>query len=317
MGRREDVSDPVARQAIEWMVLLKSGEATPQDAAEFEQWRRADASHDAACQRIERTLGRIGTVGTEGGSAAVRSALIAPSSRRKIIVRALSFVGLAAGAGLLRHQLPVDDLMADTRTSVGQRKTLKFADGSAVILNARSAMDLKSAGTQRSVRLFHGQMLARVASGTAVPFVVHTDMADVAANAGQFSVQHSDDAIRVLSLDARVRIRNRAGQTHQLERGQGVEVTAQRIARVDCSPLADTAWVDGVLQVSDKPLADVVVALRDYRPGIIRLDSAAANLRVSGVFPLDDTDFVLDALAQTMPVVIQKTTAYWVSIHAA
>jgi transmembrane sensor len=52
--------DPVASQAIEWMVLLRSGIATAHEQSEFEGWRRADPRHEAACQRIERVLGGMG-----------------------------------------------------------------------------------------------------------------------------------------------------------------------------------------------------------------------------------------------------------------
>jgi transmembrane sensor len=76
----------------------------------------------------------------------------------------------------------------------------------------------------------------------------------------------------------------------------GVEITS----RLNAS--AEVAWLDGLLQVSDRPLRDVVAALRDYRQGELVLDERIADRRLSGVFSLDDTDKALRAIARTLDV---------------
>jgi transmembrane sensor len=60
-----------------------------------------------------------------------------------------------------------------------------------------------------------------------------------------------------------------------------------------------------------------VAALQPYRTGVLRIDPKAAQIRVSGVFSLDDTDGTLRALAQTQPVRVLERTSYWVTISAA
>jgi len=61
---------------------------------------------------------------------------------------------------------------------------------------------------------------------------------------------------------------------------------------------------------------DVVSALRPYRKGVIRLEPVIAQLRVSGAFPLDDTDHALTALAASLPIAVTRVTPYWVTISA-
>lgn len=58
MARRH-MDDPIAEQAIEWMVLLRSGEATQTDYDEYRRWRYENPLHERACQRIEQTLGKF------------------------------------------------------------------------------------------------------------------------------------------------------------------------------------------------------------------------------------------------------------------
>ena len=43
-------------------------------------------------------------------------------------------------------------------------------------------------------------------------------------------------------------------------------------------------------------------------------DPAVAGLPVSGAYPLQDTDRILAAIAETLPVSLQKITRYWVRV---
>ena len=63
-------------------------------------------------------------------------------------------------------------------------------------------------------------------------------------------------------------------------------------------------------------LADLVAELARYRRGFLRCDPAVAELRVSGAFPVNDTDAGLRLLEKTLPVRIHRITPYWVTVAA-
>ena len=64
-----------------------------------------------------------------------------------------------------------------------------------------------------------------------------------------------------------------------------------------------------VLKVNDQPLGDVLQTLASYRHGLVRFDpQALQNLRVSGVFKLDDTAAALAALADNLPIQVEYFT---------
>ena len=56
--------------------------------------------------------------------------------------------------------------------------------------------------------------------------------------------------------------------------------------------------------------------LSRYRPGHLRATPAVAGLRISGVFQLTDIDGVLDNLATTLPVRVNRFTRYWAQLEA-
>ncbi|MGA9704425.1 MAG: iron dicitrate transport regulator FecR, partial [Pseudomonas sp.] len=52
-----------------------------------------------------------------------------------------------------------------------------------------------------------------------------------------------------------------------------------------------------------------------YRRGVLRCHDSVAGLRVSGAFPLGDTDASLRLLQDTLPVKISSLSGYWVTIE--
>ena len=79
----------------------------------------------------------------------------------------------------------------------------------------------------------------------------------------------------------------------------------------------DMARLDPRIAFDDR--VDRIVALAEiarYRPGIVRCAPEVANLEVSGVFSLEDTDRALLNLTLGLPVDLVYRTRYWVTVQA-
>jgi transmembrane sensor len=59
----------------------------------------------------------------------------------------------------------------------------------------------------------------------------------------------------------------------------------------------------------------VIEALQPYRRGVIRISTAAARLRVSGLFSLDNSERALNSLEQILPVRIEQYLGFWTQIE--
>jgi len=75
--------------------------------------------------------------------------------------------------------------------------------------------------------------------------------------------------------------------------------------------------VKGQLIADNQRLSEFLAEVARYRSGIIRVDPAVADLRISGVFQLKNTDQILSSLAGTLPVRISRMTGYWVTVTPA
>nr|WP_184302606.1 FecR domain-containing protein [Roseateles oligotrophus] len=315
-------TDPIAARAIAWAVQLRSGEASAADHAAFDAWRRADPRHEAAAARMERALGRLNEL-PQGlpPRQAMRRSLLAQAGRRSALRNTLGLVLAGVGGGLLwsHGQRPLSALAADFSTGTGERRVFALADGSRLWLNARSVVDQSFDGTARRLHLRSGELIVEVAkesqeAGGGRPFIVHTAQGHIQALGTRFLVRQDDGSSLVAVLHSAVRIEPLQGQALTLAQGHSARLTAQGVAQEALAPQAASAWEDGFVEVHDRPLQDVVDALRPYHPGVLRVSPQAARLRVTGSFPLDDSERTLAALARALPITVHRRTGWWVSI---
>lgn len=312
------MNDELIDSATHWYVLLRSGQATAEDWQRYHQWRASDARHEALCQQLETRLGVFQIPQAQGVSGKVlQQALDAPSSRRQVLQVAFAGAGVALGAALLAKPMGLSELTADIRTGTGERRTVTLADGSELLLNAQSAADIQFDSQRRLVRLREGELLAKVASDRNRPFLIQTDHARLHAYGNRFLVREREGQGQVVALSGAVQIDRQDGERLQLAAGHEVHYDPTGFGPVEASSSAATAWVDGFLQVRDRPLAEVIEALRPYHNGVLRLDPAVAGLRVSGLYRLDNPQQILDTLARTLPIHITRRTGLWVTVSAA
>jgi len=74
------------------------------------------------------------------------------------------------------------------------------------------------------------------------------------------------------------------------------------------------AWRQGSIIAIDRPLGELLADLSRYRRGVLQCDPQIAGLKISGAFPIDDTDRALAALESGFSLQIKRYTRYWVRI---
>ncbi|AKA23048.1 FecR domain-containing protein [Pseudomonas chlororaphis] len=306
--------------ATRWWVLMNSGQASEAEHRAYQRWRSEDPRHEQLCRQLETRLGVFQVPIAQGiDGQLLQRALNAPGSRRKVLQRALLGAGVMLGAGALlsQHGWPMAELTADLRTGTGQRQSLTLPDGSQLRLNARSAANIDFDPQRRVVQLLEGEMLLSLARDPARPFFLQTAQVRVQASGSRLLLRERDGQGQATALDGPLDIAGHGGERLQLPGGHEVTYDAFHFGPVRPSRSSATAWVDGLLELRDTPLSEVVEALRPYRRGVLRLDPAIAGLRVSGLFRLDNPQQILDSLARTLPIRITRHTELWVTLSAA
>ncbi|WP_409318605.1 FecR domain-containing protein [Pseudomonas sp. KCJK9016] len=304
-------------EAAQWMALLQSADVSLQERAAFEAWRAADPRHQ---QIIEQMGGGLNLLRHSDLRGVPRESLLrslnAPSSRRRFISGSLSVLGIAVLAGLIGRRYGWLPEAGELSTGTGERRAFTLADGSALTLNARSRVVPRFDSVQRLLDLRSGELLVDVAKNPARPFVVETGHGRMRALGTTFLVQRAEDATRLVMLHSQVEVVTASGVRQVVEAGESLLFNERQILSLERSKGQESAWVQGRLEVRDRPLSEVIDSLRNYRRGILHLSPEVAGLRLSGLFPLDDSDRTLQLLERSLPIRVTWHNPYWVSVEA-
>lgn len=321
------IPESAVQRALEWQVTFWSGEVTARERAAFDRWLAQDADHARAWSEVQRMGQRVRSLTGPVEGEALRAADAARSaSTRRTLLRT---VGLLATAGVAayaaRNTPPIQSMLAEHRTGRGERRDLVLPDGTRLVLNTDSAIDLRFTTQARDLLLRAGEVFIatapdpRSASGLASrPFTLHTRHGAVQAIGTRFTVRLSDGRSMVSVDEGAVQVQPRLAATEpfRLEAGQRAWFSPTAVESPAASTPGDSAWTHGQLVAERMRLRDFLAELGRYRRGLLRCDPAVQDLVVSGVYPLDDTDLALSTLAHALPVRIDSVTRYWVTVRA-
>nr|WP_315257031.1 FecR family protein [uncultured Duganella sp.] len=312
--------DPrAAREAAQWLVRLQAGTPSRRDQQAYEAWRASDPAHEIASQRAEMVCRSLGMLPP---SAAMRILDRPSRADRRVVVKTLAV--LIAGAPLAwvaYRTVPWQEWGASTRTGRGEIRYMTLDDGTQVVLDTDTAIDVVFDGEIRLVRLHAGKIhidTARDQASLTRPFVVHSAHGGVRALGTRFTVR-AGERTQVDVTEGAVEIRpSRARHMASVIQAgyQGSFNDAGALTPVPLPPFAD-AWSKGVLVADNTPLRAVLDEVGRYRYGVIRCHPSLASMAVSGTYQLKDPERILLLLQNTLPVQIRQRTRLWTSVEPA
>lgn len=309
MDEVNDESDPLRREAVDWVQRIASGRATAADAESLKRWCRQSTAHAAAyaeASRLWREFGPAARNLRQRGE--IPPGLI--GSPRRAIGRRAVFAGVLAAASAAAAYAFIDppfglwpslsELTADYRTETGEQRQVALPGDVSVRLNTQTSIALQPSGEDGDrVELVAGEASFAMPSEPGRPLVVLAAGGRTIAIAAGFDMRRTGASVCITCIDGTVRVEQRA---HAAAIGPGQQVRYDdaglgRVVTVD--PELVTAWQQGVLIFRLTPLADVVAEINRYRPGkVILLDSALGRKRISGRFRIDHMDEILLRLDQ-------------------
>ncbi len=319
-GLHQPVSPEHHQQALAFLVTLWSGDVNDEERAALAAWRQASPAHERAWLAVQQLEQRLRSLPSESAGQALRAASQGDKRGRRNVLRGLALLGVGGTAlHFARDSQAWQAMTADYSTAIGERRTLVLQDGSRVNMNTGSAMDVRFDATQRRIDLYQGELMITTAAEPGRPyrpFVVHTAHGVARALGTRFVVRQEGAQTQVAVYASAVEVTPSAGPALRLAAGQQTRFTTRQADTASALAQGGAAWVDGMLAAEQMRLGDFLAELGRYRQGVIRCDAAVANLRVSGMYPLRDTQAVLDALAQALPIRLTYMTRYVVHVQA-
>jgi transmembrane sensor len=195
-----------------------------------------------------------------------------------------------------------------------QATSIVLSDGTTVSLDADSSLDVAFAKHERLVTMRRGQAFFVVARNPSRPFVVQAGDRRVTAVGTQFQVRLDPDRFDVVLAEGKVSIERapsslldsltRRSARIELQPDQRLSIVADQpaeITHVNAEKL--TSWRRGWLVFDDDTLATAVSALNRYATSpIVIFDESVEQMRLSGVFHVDQPDRFVALIQELLPV---------------
>lgn len=308
MNRPPDFSAQVAEQAVHWLLEIQDGPLSPRQQQAWQQWLNAHSEHRRAWEHMQRVNQRLSGL----SSPLAHSTLNAPKScSRRQALKLLLILGAGSAAtwGLREPLMP---MLADYRSPIGQRRKLQLEDGSQLQLNTNTSVDVRLEAGQRLIRLLDGEIMLTSSNG----LHLQTAQGLLRSASARLNVRQLRNRTQVAVFAGRVELTANSGAALSIGANQQLAFTDQHWDTPRALDANSGAWTDGMLVATQMRLADFLDELGRYRRGQLNCDPHVADLLISGSYPLDDSERILELLEISLPVKVQRFTRYWVTVQA-
>lgn len=335
-----------------WFMQLSDPNCTEKDQTAFEKWRAADPSHAAAYARVERSISLSDQhashpLFTDLINETLQETALGPSIWQRLMnawngesvnrwavasIAGIACMAMFALSGTLNTVKSPDDMLVYD-TVVGERSTVALSDGSTMILNTNSRVEVLFTSEQRTINLTRGQAMFEVAKNKERPFVVNADNQRVTALGTAFDVRLDEQhaAVNIVLVEGRIAVDEFDKQIGavgsapilskriELVAGERLIASSTMPRVVETVLLKDmTSWQNGKVIFRNEPLESAVREINRYSTTKLRLadDERLQNLRISGVFnagQITSFVYVLESThgIEAMRTAKKETTLVW------
>lgn len=318
-------------EAINWLIRLRSEELSDAEMTAFANWLAEDYHHSEAFAFAEDLFDDMRQAALTTPPIAEPSLphpqLPSQNSRRRTHRRWLRLSLASAALWLLAVILiipdqshPLQRLLSDHHTGTGEIREIRLSDGSQIQLDTNTAVSLQFDAEHRRIVLHHGRARFSVAKDPLRPFEVLAGNTNSRALGTVFDVNRIDDGNTSVTVQQHAVRFTVAGEQSDLEISAGQRL---QYRHGDSSPSIETvdiaetsAWQQHRLIINDRPLGELITELNRYRLGRIFLsDAALGQMRISGVFSLDNPDAIPTSIVAVLGLKETRLSPWWTILH--
>lgn len=322
-----DIAQSAYEELIAWSVRLNSETFTTEDKQRFEAWRKQNPANEAAWQKLYAVEQSIGTIPAESKQVVLetlrqadKQAKRPANSRRTLKLLSLAFLTIIGSALIANQYAPWQQTLHYT-TSIGKRENILLADGTQLMLNTHSDVEIKLSLLKREIVLHRGEIYMETGKDSKSiigrrSFWVKTKQAELEAIGTRFSVNQQSSSTKLHVADGIVAmhvgndvppVRAYANETYTMP--DAVSAPIKMGTTHDGLYMDPMAWVNGILIVKQMRLEEFAMELSRYQNLSVVCEPSASSLKVSGVFQLnrpDPVEHALKAITRTLPVRMRR-----------
>jgi len=340
--------DGLMDNARKWYLCLEENPGDLELLDQFEAWKNADPSHAEAFENIVSFWTHIDNlpeiIELKATGAQIADPTLPPDSAiidfeskktpsagpgnwqkwQKFSIAATVLVIFSAIVTFYTTYLPEGAY----RTATGEQKVIHLADGSIVHLNTDSRFDIDFSDDRRKVRLLEGEARFDVAKDAKRPFIVETSRGNVRAVGTSFNIYDNDETVEIIVFEGTVavnqndqRLSERVGKSGigqdalLVTDGERIVAFDHNLSKVRPARQLELsqkdAWRQGKLIFKGQKLSVVIEEMSRYtNKKIVIADDILKDMKMGGVFDINDFDALLYAIEDAFPVKVIRFTPY-------
>jgi|SaaInl5LU_22_DNA_1037371.scaffolds.fasta_scaffold05564_2 transmembrane sensor len=334
----------IKAESAEWLILLDREERpTVDELQQLKNWlghspvhRRILKSSAVLWGRLDGLIECVDDISFEEAPQCSDVPISEQRSSWRVFGKAIAaslIVFVIAFAGFYTGESDIDASNGFYSSAVGDRLAESLADGSTIVLNTDSRVEVVFGEQYRDVYLLRGEVYFEVASNPDIPFRVFAGSGRVNAVGTAFTVYLRGNNVDVAVTEGRVSLATLAGTlalgANDLQEVFSLEDSAEdlgmlyagqiatiafsansqvpekghidAIQEIDADKMANhLSWKRGVLIFSGESLEQVADQITRYTAVQIEFsDSSLKQMRVGGAFPVGEATMMLEALETT------------------
>jgi transmembrane sensor len=286
-------SDELRAEAAAWIARLHDEQRQPDLEARVHAWLARSEDHRRAFNRMTHVWERTSAIRmrARGDMSAKRTV------RWRFHPWAVALAATVIFAAVILVCYRRDNAVM---TAIGQQQVRMLPDGTRVVLNTDTRIEVNYDEHARRVRLIRGEAWFDVSKRPTWPFLVSVDGREIRALGTSFIVRHDDiQDLSVTLVEGRISVSPIARSDESppqdpqiLAPGQRLLVSHNHKSTVDRPELTRiTAWERGRVEFDETPLGDAASEMNRYSTSHVTAANAeVAQLRIGGVFRAGDSD---------------------------
>jgi len=355
-------SPDLTSEACAWIAQLETGMMSHADKRAFGEWINRSPAHYSEIHRLAVLSAEINgltqlAAPIRNAAKEQRSAISGPASRsknRSLWLAACTLLAVGAIGFFLSDRSNESGELYSVATNVGEIRERTLPDGSTMMLNTDSRVEIDFDRRERRVLLHSGEVFFDVTHNPARPFDVHVGDKIVRAVGTAFSVRWTDGELSITVSEGQVAFappgelpplrelvasppqpavrRTPDGQQVSVvsidqpfvvNAGQKFVLPRDHMRNViatlpDSRIQSDLAWQAGLMVFTERPLVEIVNEMNRYTNLHIEItDPALSSEKYTGVFAVGEVDELLDALELKYDVEVDRLDNDHVIIHGA
>lgn len=235
---------------------------------------------------------------------------------------------------------PTDDVVAiidgNYETAIGEQNTIRLPDGSTLILNTNSLINVVYTNKQRLLILERGEIHIDVAHDENRPLSVVAGKKIMQAVGTAFDVRlFHDKKVELIVTDGRVLVTERnelnertpintfkqlSAKTVSVSRGEKIVLGTKKdiVAKVDSQEMAaQLGWKQGKVVLRGETLEEALAEFSRYsNMQFIIADENIKSIRIAGLFKNNDAEAFLQSLSSNFPISYQKINNHKILLRA-